>query len=124
MIFLIEYNRSLGSIVEMRRFDDSQRREAEDARLETELSLNRNGVEHEVVLLDAESEAMLRKANRRYFESLRQILKNPENGLVHNSPSSGKLTVPFTEEELAEFRKSANGASLAEVLQKLDAKGK
>ena len=74
MIFLIEYNRSEGSIVTFRTFDDSQRREAENARLEIELDLNRKGVDHEVVLLEAENELALRRTHRRYFEDLRQIL--------------------------------------------------
>lgn len=92
MIFLIEYNRIKGSIVTFRDFDDSQRREAEDSRLEIELDLNRKGVGHEVVLLEAESEAALRRTHRRYFEDLRQILKSgserkEENGL----PSLGSL---------------------------------
>ena len=76
MIFLIEYNRSQGSIVTFRDFDDSQRREAEDLRLEIELVLNRKGVDHEVVLLEAASEDALRRTHRRYFEDLRQILKS------------------------------------------------
>ena len=76
MIFLIEYNRSEGSIVTLRSFDDSQRREAEDSRLEIELDLNRKGVDHEVVLLEAESEDALRLTHRRYFEDLRQILED------------------------------------------------
>lgn len=76
MIFLIEYNRSAGHIVTIREFDDSQRREAEDLRLEIELDLNRKGVGHEVVLLEAASEDELRRTHRRYFEDLRQILKS------------------------------------------------
>ena len=76
MIFLIEYNRSEGRIVTFRDFDDSQRREAEDLRLDIELVLNRNWVDHEVVLLEAESEGALRRTHRRYFEDLRQILKS------------------------------------------------
>ena len=48
MIFLIEYNQSEGRIVTIRNFDDSQLREAEDSRLEIELALNRNGIDHEV----------------------------------------------------------------------------
>ena len=74
MIFLIEYDRSEGHIVTFRDFDDSQRREAEDSRLEIELDLNRRGVDHEVVLLEAESQDALRRTHRRYFEDLRQIL--------------------------------------------------
>ena len=76
MIFLIEYNRSEGRIVTFRDFDDSQRREAEDSRIEIELALNRKEVDHEVVLLEAESEDVLRRTHRRYFEDLRQILES------------------------------------------------
>lgn len=76
MIFLIEYNRSKGSIVTFRDFDDSQRREAEDSRLGIELDLNRKGIDHEVVLLEAASEDALRRTHRRYFEDLRQILED------------------------------------------------
>ena len=76
MIFLIEYNRSQGRIVTFRDFDESQRREAEESRLGIELDLNRRGVDHEVVLLDAASENALRRTHRRYFEDLRQILKD------------------------------------------------
>ena len=75
MIFLIEYNRTEGRIVSIRDFDESQRREAEDSRLEIELELNRKGIDHEVVLLEAASEEALRRTHRRYFEGLRQILE-------------------------------------------------
>jgi hypothetical protein len=76
MIFLIEYNRREGSIATFRKFDDLRRREAEDSRLEIEVDLNRKGVDHEVVLLEAVSEDMLRRTHRRYFEDLLQILKS------------------------------------------------
>jgi hypothetical protein len=76
MIFLIEYNRNEGCIVTFQRFDDKQRRKAEESRLEIELELNRNGIDHEVVLLDAASEDALRHTHRRYFEALRQILED------------------------------------------------
>ena len=76
MIFLIEYNRSEGQIVTFRGFDDSQRREAENARLEIELDLNRRGVDHEVVLLEAASKDALHRTHQRYFEDLTQILKS------------------------------------------------
>jgi hypothetical protein len=75
MIFLIEYNQSEGRIVTIRNFDDSQLRQAEDSRLEIELALNRNGIDHEVVLMDAANEVDLRRTHRRYFEDLRQILE-------------------------------------------------
>jgi hypothetical protein len=76
MIFLIEYNRTQGRIVTIRQFDDEQRREAEDSRLDIELALNRKGVNHEVVLLEAEGEDALRRTHQRYFADLTQLLKS------------------------------------------------
>ena len=76
MIFLIEYDRPEGRIVNFRTFGDSARRKAENTRLEIELDLSRRGVDHEVVLLDAASEDALRRTHRRYFEDLSQILKS------------------------------------------------
>ncbi|HYY96190.1 MAG TPA: hypothetical protein VE713_16915, partial [Pyrinomonadaceae bacterium] len=68
MIFLIEYDRSRGQIVTFETFSDSERRAAEDSRLELEIMLNVNNVDHEVVLLEADSEEALRRTHRRYFE--------------------------------------------------------
>lgn len=76
MIFLIVYSRSEGRIVESREFSDTDRQEAEDLRIETELRLNRTGVEYEVVLLEAESKDALLRTHRRYFEDLSQILNS------------------------------------------------
>jgi len=75
MIFLIEYDRPSGKIAEMRTFDDSSRKLADEARLELELRLNRKGVEHEVVILEAPSEEALRRTHSRYFESLAEIAR-------------------------------------------------
>lgn len=75
MIFLIEYDRPSGTMIEMRKFEDTSRKLAEDARLELELRLNREGVEHEVVLLEAPSEEALRRTHSRYFESLAEIAR-------------------------------------------------
>ncbi|HEX5412814.1 MAG TPA: hypothetical protein VFZ27_13270 [Terriglobia bacterium] len=75
MLFLIEYDRPSGTIKEMRKFDDSSRKLAEDTRLELELKLNREGVEHEVVILEAPSEEALRRTHSRYFESLAEIAR-------------------------------------------------
>ncbi|MBI4777333.1 hypothetical protein HY792_00175 [Candidatus Desantisbacteria bacterium] len=75
MIFLIEYNRRKGQIVNSRDFDDSQRREAADSRLEIELDLNRKGINHEVVLLEADSKDALLRTHRRYFADLTQLLQ-------------------------------------------------
>ncbi|MGH8531982.1 MAG: hypothetical protein ACRD1T_10180 [Acidimicrobiia bacterium] len=73
MIFLIEYIRREGRIVSFRAFDDLERREAENSRLEIELNLNRAGVDHEVVLLEAASEDALHRTHQRYFDDLSQI---------------------------------------------------
>lgn len=80
MIFLIEYNRPEGQLVTFQRFQDSERLEAQDARLDLELDLNRKGVNHEVVLLEAASEEALRRTHGRYFKTLRQILESAITG--------------------------------------------
>jgi hypothetical protein len=77
MIFLIEYNRSRGEIITFRTFEDDDRNEAADLRFEIELKLNRTGIEHEVVLLDAASEVALRRTHRRYFEDIKQLATLP-----------------------------------------------
>lgn len=73
MIFLIEYDRSRGEIVTLKTFSDSERRAAEDTRLEMEIALNRGEVDREVVILEAESEEALRRTHRRYFENLSEL---------------------------------------------------
>ena len=74
VFFLIDYDRSLGDLVELRAFSDSDA--AEEARLERELDLLRRGSEREIVVLDAESKNALRKTHCRYFETL-SSLKEP-----------------------------------------------
>ena len=76
MIFLIEYDRPTGKIIALKNFDDSQRLKAEKTRVDLELELNRKGVHHEVVLLEAASEEALRRTHRRYFENLSQIAQS------------------------------------------------
>jgi len=75
MLFLIEYDRPRGSIVRLRKFDDAFRGNAEDARLKLELDLKRQGIDHEVVVLDAPSEEALRHTHGRYFESVAELLR-------------------------------------------------
>jgi hypothetical protein len=82
MIFLIEYDRPQGRIVTLTTFTDAERVAAQDARIKTELALNRTGVDHEVVLLEAGSEEALRLTHRRYFESARQIATSTSSGDV------------------------------------------
>ena len=73
MIFLIEYNRPKGKIVTFSKFKNSDRVKAERKRLELELNLNRKKTNHEVVLLEASTEGLLRRTHRRYFESLKNM---------------------------------------------------
>jgi hypothetical protein len=75
MLFLIEYDRSRGSIVQLREFADDFRETAEEARLKLELDLKRQGVEHEVVLLDAPSEEAIRRTHGRYFENVVELVR-------------------------------------------------
>ena len=75
MLFLIEYDRPSGTINEIRAFDVSSRRVVGDPRLELELKLNREGVRHEVVLLEAPNEEALRRTHSRYFEDLAEIAR-------------------------------------------------
>jgi len=77
MIFLIEYDRHRGQIITFKAFDDGELKYAEESRLEIELELNRHGIEHEVVLLQAASEEALRRTHRRYFEDLAELVNAP-----------------------------------------------
>jgi hypothetical protein len=74
MIFLVEYARDQGRIVTFKAFDNNDSMLAKNARLELELDLNRRGLEHEVVLLEAESEQALRRTHRRYFDTLTELV--------------------------------------------------
>ncbi len=77
-IFLIEYDRKAGQLMTLQAFEDSDRRRADDVRLELELHLNRQRLTREVVLLEASSEVALRKTHRRYFEGLADLATGPE----------------------------------------------
>ena len=74
MLFLVEYARDQGKIVSFQAFDNKDSTLAKNTRLELELDLNRRGLEHEVVLLEAETEKALRRTHRRYFESLKELV--------------------------------------------------
>jgi hypothetical protein len=77
MLFLIEYDRQRGALVTFRTFPSSEQQRADEARLELELHLNRLGVDHEVVLLEAANENALRRSHRRYFEDVAGIAGTP-----------------------------------------------
>ncbi len=73
MIFLIEYDRFQGRLVNLARFQETDRSQAENTRLQKELDLHRKGLKHDVVLFEAASEEALRLTHLRYFEDLHQI---------------------------------------------------
>ena len=77
MFFLIEYNRREGRLVTIESFNGSDRQRAEESRLHLELDLNVKGIDNEVVLLDAVSEAAVRRTHRRYFETLAELTTLP-----------------------------------------------
>lgn len=79
MIFLIDYDRRAGRIVQMRRFDDTLVQEALNERLNLELDLKRRGIDREVVLLDAPNEQALRKTHGRYFQSAQELAQELNN---------------------------------------------
>ena len=68
MIFLIEYDRKSGSLVQLQPFESADAASARSARAALELERMKTSLEREIVILDAESEADLRKTHRRYFE--------------------------------------------------------
>jgi hypothetical protein len=81
MLFLIEYDRELGTVVSLERFSDADSEAASRARLDLEITLNRQGTSHEVVLLDAASEDDLRRTHRRYFVGIAEL-----TGAIEGTP--------------------------------------
>ena len=78
MIFLIDYDRKLGRVFDLQKFSESERTKAIDARLQLELQYHRQGVNREVVLLEAPDEAAIRKTHRRYFATLEELAQLPD----------------------------------------------
>ena len=78
MLFLIEYDRPRGTLVQFRKFEDAERQAAQDARLELELELNRGDLQREVVILEAPSEEAVRHTHGRYFKELPELVKELE----------------------------------------------
>ena len=76
MVFLIEYDRPTGTLVQFRKFDDSERQIA----LELELKLNRERSQHEVVILEAPNEEAVRHTHSRYFQTLAELVASSTAG--------------------------------------------
>ncbi|MBI2435651.1 MAG: hypothetical protein HYV26_22585 [Candidatus Hydrogenedentes bacterium] len=76
MLFLLQYDKPTGSLLTFRRYGDSDLdwKQANDDRFQLELDLFRKGIDHEVVLLEAENEAALLVTHQRYFQDAQQIL--------------------------------------------------
>jgi hypothetical protein len=75
MLFLIQYDRSEGKLVKLREFGGSEWQAAHKARLELELDLNRRGIQHEVVILDAPSQEALQHTHGRYFKDFAELAR-------------------------------------------------
>lgn len=79
MMFLIEYDRDRGRLVRLDVYQDKELQQAEGSRFDLELKLNRRGITHEVVLLEAPSEEALRRTHRRYFEDISDLINTPQD---------------------------------------------
>ena len=73
MYFLVDYDRHSGELISVKSFPPEARNHAQVARLELEVSLHAEGVEREVVILEAEDEASSRVTHRRYFEDVTKL---------------------------------------------------
>jgi hypothetical protein len=78
---LIEYDRPSGTLMQFRKFDDSERQIAHDVRLELELKLNREHIQHEVVILEAPSEEAVRHTHGRYFKDIAELIRESRSNL-------------------------------------------
>ncbi len=81
MIYYIEYSRESKKLLSLKPFDESQRAEAQAYALARELDLSRQGLQLEIVLLEADSEATIRNTHPRYFgdpfsAEMREIWRN------------------------------------------------
>ena len=76
MIFLVQYDRKAGKILDLKAFTSSDRAFAQRERLAVELDYHRSGVSREVVLLEATDEQTLRRTHQRYFKSPRELVES------------------------------------------------
>jgi hypothetical protein len=76
MIFLLEYDRQLGKLLDIQTFPSGDRKYAQSQRLKRELELAAYGVVREVVLLEAEDRKALERTHRRYFKTATELLES------------------------------------------------
>ncbi len=67
MIYYIEYDRDSQKLRELKAFAETDRTKAQAHALARELELSRQGMQLEIVLLEADSEATIRNTHPRYF---------------------------------------------------------
>ena len=67
MIYYIEYSRERQHLVLIKSFEEIRRADAQAFALARELELSRQGLQLEIVLLEADSEATIRNTHARYF---------------------------------------------------------
>ncbi len=67
MIFIIEYDPPANNLLSLQKFPDAELREARDILHQMELNVFRNKLRHEVVMLEAEDEATIRRSHAHYF---------------------------------------------------------
>ena len=76
MIFLVEYDRKEGKILDLKSFRGADRAFAQRERLSIELENHRSGLSREVVLLEAADEKILRRTHQRYFKSPGELVES------------------------------------------------
>jgi hypothetical protein len=72
--FLLEFDRSKGKLVALKRFPAGQRQRALDARLAMQKKVLEEGKNCDVVLLEADSEAALRETHASFFLTRAQLV--------------------------------------------------
>jgi hypothetical protein len=86
MIFLIAYDRQAQKLTrEVEQFDSSQNAEARRRRLDLQLSLPAEDGRYEVVLLEADSMAIVRETHSRYFAGdIEELVEDARRELGRN----------------------------------------
>ena len=74
-LFLLQYDRRQGKLLTLDAYDEARREEAMRRRRELELS---KSAHIEVIILEADSEATIRRTHRRYFQTIEEMLADPE----------------------------------------------
>jgi hypothetical protein len=79
MIYLIEYDRAGGVLINLYTYEDKESDRASSERLALEISLMKSCVAREVVLLQAASIDALKVTHNRYFQNVEQLAETGSN---------------------------------------------